>query len=69
MKFSKIWSILGAKDQSLGVFCLGGFLKSHFFLFVSILCVLCHTSLAGGRSVCIYVGAYIIGLWVELSLF
>lgn len=70
MEFSKIWSIWGAKDQSLGVFCLGGFLKSHVLL-GSILFVSSGTQvwwLVGGACVC--VGAYTIGLcWVELSLF
>lgn len=32
MGFSQIWSVLGAKEQSLGGFCLGDLLKTNFLI-------------------------------------
>lgn len=32
MGFSQIWSILGGKEQSLDVFCLGDLLNTNFLI-------------------------------------
>lgn len=33
MGLSRIWSILGGKKQSLGVFCLGELAKTNFLIY------------------------------------